>query len=113
MKIGLFICNCGKNISGTIDTKRLLEHFKEYTDLHILGNQYLCAELGLNELSDEIKKMKIDRVIRSKGKPNQKSGTVSSGVVRISTGKRIPTAITTASMIKGFLFLGSDSSLSG
>ena len=63
LKIGLFICNCGRNISGTIDTNELYEHFKEYLDVHVLGNQYLCAELGLNELTEEIKKKKIDRVV--------------------------------------------------
>ena len=63
MKIGLFICNCGRNISGTINTNKLLEHFKEYTDVDVLGNQYLCAELGLTELTEEIKTKKIDRVV--------------------------------------------------
>jgi heterodisulfide reductase subunit A len=63
LKIGLFICNCGRNISGTIDTNKLNEHFKEYQDVYVLGNQYLCAELGLNELTEEIKKKKIDRVV--------------------------------------------------
>ncbi|MFX0188057.1 MAG: NAD(P)-binding protein, partial [Candidatus Hodarchaeota archaeon] len=63
MKIGLFICDCGKNISGVIDTSELKEHFKDYPDIFVFGNQYLCSELGLNELIDEIKKQKISRVV--------------------------------------------------
>ena len=63
MKIGLFICDCGKNISGVIDTSELKEHFKDYPDIFVFGNQYLCSELGLNELIDEIKEQKISRVV--------------------------------------------------
>lgn len=63
MKIGLFICDCGKNISGVLDTKELAEHFKDYSDVYVLGNQYLCSESGLNELTDELKEKKIDRVV--------------------------------------------------
>ncbi len=63
MRIGLFICDCGKNISGVINTKKLAEHFKNYPDVSVLGNQYLCSESGLNELSEELKERKIDRVV--------------------------------------------------
>ena len=63
MRIGLFICDCGKNISGIIDTKKLAEHFKDYPDVSVLGNQYLCSESGLNELTEELQEKKIDRVV--------------------------------------------------
>ncbi len=61
--IGLFICDCGKNISGVIDNDRLKEYFDKYPDVYVLGNQYLCSELGLNEIKEEIKEKKIDRVV--------------------------------------------------
>jgi len=63
LKIGLFICDCGKNISGVIDNSKLIKHFSEYPDVHVIGDQYLCAELGLNKITDEIKENKIDRVV--------------------------------------------------
>ncbi len=63
MKIGLFICDCGKNISGVIDTAKLIDYFKDYSDIYVLGNQYLCAETGLNEIIETIKENKIDRVV--------------------------------------------------
>lgn len=63
MKIGLFICDCGKNISGVIDNERLIKHFEKYSNLHVFRDQYLCAELGLNKIIDEIKEKKIDRVV--------------------------------------------------
>ncbi|MFX1393425.1 MAG: hydrogenase iron-sulfur subunit [Promethearchaeota archaeon] len=63
MTIGLFICDCGKNISGVIDTAKLKEYFKNYPNIHVFGNQYLCSESGLNELISEIKEKKISRVV--------------------------------------------------
>ena len=63
MKIGLFICDCGKNISGVIDNHKLLEYFKKNPEIHVIGDQYLCSELGLSKVSEEIKEQKIDRVV--------------------------------------------------
>jgi heterodisulfide reductase subunit A len=63
LKIGLFICDCGKNISGVIDNGKLIDHFKGYPDVHVIGDQYLCAELGLNKITSEINENKIDRVV--------------------------------------------------
>ncbi|MFX1412128.1 MAG: hydrogenase iron-sulfur subunit [Promethearchaeota archaeon] len=63
MNIGLFICDCGKNISGVIDNKRLIEHFNNYPDVYVIGDQYLCSELGLNKIVEEIKEKKIDRAV--------------------------------------------------
>ncbi|MFX1363784.1 MAG: hydrogenase iron-sulfur subunit [Promethearchaeota archaeon] len=63
LKIGLFICDCGKNISGVIDNSLLIKHFEKYNDLYVFRDQYLCSELGLNKIIDEIKEKKIDRVV--------------------------------------------------
>jgi len=63
LKIGLFICDCGKNISGVIDNEILIKHFEKYSNLSVFRDQYLCSELGLNKIIDEIKEKKIDRVV--------------------------------------------------
>ena len=66
MKVGLFICDCGKNISGVIDTKKIIDLYSnnpDYPDVFIIGDQYLCSELGLNKIVDEIKEKKLDRVV--------------------------------------------------
>jgi len=63
LKIGLFICDCGKNISGVIRNETLIEHFENYNDLYVFRDQYLCSESGLNKIIDEIKEKKVDRVV--------------------------------------------------
>jgi heterodisulfide reductase subunit A len=63
LKIGLFLCDCGKNISGTIDNENLINYFSKYPDVHVIRDQYLCSELGLNKIGEELKEEKIDRVV--------------------------------------------------
>ncbi|MFX1238758.1 MAG: hydrogenase iron-sulfur subunit, partial [Promethearchaeota archaeon] len=63
MKIGLFICHCGKNISSVIDIQEIINYFKGYKDVFISGNQYFCSESGLKELTEEIKENNIERVV--------------------------------------------------
>ncbi|HDZ18547.1 MAG TPA: disulfide reductase, partial [bacterium] len=63
MKIGLFVCDCGRNISGTINTKQIIEYFSEFSDIQVLGDQYLCSESGLNKIIEEVKDKNIERVI--------------------------------------------------
>jgi len=63
LKIGLFLCDCGKNISGTINNEQLIDYFSKFPDVYVLKDQYLCSELGLNNVTEEIKEKKIDRVV--------------------------------------------------
>ncbi|MFX0010994.1 MAG: FAD-dependent oxidoreductase, partial [Candidatus Hermodarchaeota archaeon] len=63
MKIGLFVCNCGKNISGTINTDQVIDHFKKMTNVEVIGDQYLCSESGISKITEKIKEKKIDRVV--------------------------------------------------
>jgi heterodisulfide reductase subunit A len=63
LKIGLFLCDCGKNISGTINNDHLIEHFSKFPDVYVLKDQYLCSELGLKNITEEIKEKKIERIV--------------------------------------------------
>jgi len=63
LKIGLFICDCGKNISGVINNESLIKHFEQYSNLYVFRDQYLCSESGLNKIIDEIREKKVDRVV--------------------------------------------------
>ena len=64
MKIGLFLCDCGKNISGVIDNKKIQQFYQaNHPEVEVFTDQYLCSELGVNKIIDEIKEKKIDRVV--------------------------------------------------
>ncbi|GAG95472.1 unnamed protein product, partial [marine sediment metagenome] len=63
MKIGLFVCDCGRNISGTIDNEYVINYFSQKPEVHVLRDQYLCSESGVNKVIDELTTEKIDRVV--------------------------------------------------
>lgn len=66
MKIGLFICDCGKNISGVLNIQEIKDYYTgnpRYADVRVIGDQYLCSELGLGKISEEISENQIDRVV--------------------------------------------------
>jgi heterodisulfide reductase subunit A len=63
MKIGLFICDCGKNISGVINNEYLISYFEEKPEVYISRETYFCSELGLTKISEEIKENGVDRVV--------------------------------------------------
>ena len=63
-KIGLFICGCGKNISSTIDIQKVKKFYEEnFPEILVFDNTYLCSELGVNEIIDDVQESKIDRVV--------------------------------------------------
>ena len=63
-KIGLFVCGCGKNISGTIDIPQIKKFYEDnYPDVEIFEDQFLCSELGVNKVIDDIRERNIDRVV--------------------------------------------------
>jgi len=63
VKIGLFICDCGKNISGVIDNQQLIDYYDKIPEVHVIGDQYLCSEVGLKKITEEIQENNIDRVV--------------------------------------------------
>jgi len=63
VKVGVFICHCGKNIAGVIDIERVLEEIKKDPDIFIIDNQYTCSEPGLNELKSLVKDENLDRIV--------------------------------------------------
>jgi heterodisulfide reductase subunit A len=63
LKIGLFVCDCGKNISGTINNEHVIKYFSQKPEIHVLRDQYLCSESGVNKIIEELKTEKIDRVV--------------------------------------------------
>ncbi|MFW9822673.1 MAG: hydrogenase iron-sulfur subunit [Candidatus Thorarchaeota archaeon] len=63
MKVGLFVCDCGKNISGTINNDEIIQYYGQKPGIHVIRDRYLCSESGLNKIIDELKTEKVDRVV--------------------------------------------------
>ena len=63
-RIGVFVCCCGLNIAGTIDTSQLMEYAKAQPDVVVvMENRYSCADPGQNEIRKAIKEHDLNRVV--------------------------------------------------
>jgi heterodisulfide reductase subunit A len=64
LKIGVFICECGTNIAGSVDTDALVEEAKKQDKVVFASkNTYMCSEPGQQEIKKAIDEHKLNRVI--------------------------------------------------
>jgi heterodisulfide reductase subunit A len=63
-RIGVYICHCGTNIAGTVDVKKLAEFAKSLPNVAISRDyKYMCSDPGQDMIKDDIKKLKLNRVV--------------------------------------------------
>jgi heterodisulfide reductase subunit A len=63
-RVGVFICECGINIAGTVDCDELTEWAKGLPDVVCsIKNRYTCAEPGQEEIKKHIKEENLNRVV--------------------------------------------------
>ena len=52
MKTGVYLCQCGGNISNTIDLQKIAKHVKEKNgDILIQENSHMCSGAGQKLIS--------------------------------------------------------------
>jgi len=63
-RIGVFVCHCGSNIGGFVDVPSVAEYAKTLPDVvYATDNLYTCAEDGLSNIREGIRKHNLNRVI--------------------------------------------------
>lgn len=64
MKIGVYVCHCGKNIAGTVDVAEVAQWAKEMDGV-IIGRDYefMCSSLGQEMIKEDIRELGLDRVV--------------------------------------------------
>jgi heterodisulfide reductase subunit A len=63
-KIGVFICQCGKNVGGVVDTEEIAESAKELPNVVVSKvHTHLCSQEGLSVIQNEIKEQGLDRLV--------------------------------------------------
>ncbi len=64
IRVGVFVCHCGKNIAGTIDCKAVADYAKGLEDVvYSVHNLYTCSEAGQAELKKAIVEHNLNRVV--------------------------------------------------
>ena len=64
LRIGVFVCECGTNIAGSVDTDLLVEEAKKMGNVvYSVKNRFMCSEPGQQEIKRAIEEEKLDRVV--------------------------------------------------
>ena len=64
LRIGVFVCDCGSNIAGTVDTEVVREFAASLPGVVIsIRNKYTCADPGQQEIQTAIRENNINRVV--------------------------------------------------
>jgi len=76
LRIGVFVCDCGLNIAGTVDCGAVTEWAGKLPDVACsIRNKYTCADPGQNEIKAAIKKHNLNRVVVASCSPRQHEPT--------------------------------------
>jgi len=64
LRIGVFVCDCGSNIAGIVDTEALCEYAAGLPEVvTAIRNKYTCADPGQKEIQKAIRKHNLNRVV--------------------------------------------------
>lgn len=64
LRIGVFVCECGLNIAGTVDCDAVSKYAETLDDVVcVVQNRYTCADPGQNEIKEAIQEHKLNRVV--------------------------------------------------
>lgn len=76
LRIGVFVCDCGLNIAGTLDTQAVTDYAQALPDVVcVVRNKYTCADPGQNEIKDAIREHRLNRVVVASCTPRQHEPT--------------------------------------
>lgn len=64
LRIGVFVCECGTNIAGSVDCAAVTEYASTLPDVVCaVQNKYTCSEPGQQEIKRHIKENNLNRVV--------------------------------------------------
>jgi len=76
VRIGVFVCDCGLNIAGAVDTEAVNDYAEKLPDVVCaVRNKYTCADPGQNEIKDAIREHRLNRVVVASCSPRQHEPT--------------------------------------
>ncbi len=75
-RIGVYICDCGVNISGVVNNPELTKYASKLKDV-VLAKQYkfMCADPGQRMIQEDIKEHSLNRIVVAACSPNMHEPT--------------------------------------
>ena len=64
VRVGVYICHCGGNISDTVDVEKIREHASKLKDVKIAKTyEYVCSDPGQEMIKEGIKEHGLNRIV--------------------------------------------------
>ncbi|MFC1887526.1 FAD-dependent oxidoreductase [Candidatus Cloacimonadota bacterium] len=83
MKTGVFLCQCGGNISNTIDLKKVSDHIQELDQgILVQENSHMCSGAGQKLIIDDIKQHHLEKVVVASCSPHFHEKTFRAALVK-------------------------------
>ena len=82
MKIGVFVCHCGENISSTVDCLRVADLCKSYSGVeYSVDYKYMCSDPGQKLIKEAIHKYDLDAIVVGSCSPHMHERTFRNAAV--------------------------------
>ena len=82
-RIGVYVCHCGGNISDVVDVDRVARELGSDDDVAVARHiMFMCSDEGQQAITDDIRDLRLDRVIVAACTPKLHETTFRKTVVR-------------------------------
>jgi heterodisulfide reductase subunit A len=82
-RVGVYICDCGSNIAGTVDVKAVVESASALPGVVVAREyKYVCSEPGQQLIQQDIKEQKLERVVVASCSPRMHEPTFQAAVAK-------------------------------
>jgi len=76
LRVGVFVCECGRNIAGSLDCQAVADYASTLPNVACsVVNKYTCAEPGQQEIKKYIKEHNLNRVVVASCSPRMHEPT--------------------------------------
>jgi len=83
IRIGVFVCDCGLNIAGSVDTEAVRKYAEDLPGVVVsVRNKYTCADPGQEEIKRHIKEYNLNRVVVASCTPRMHEQTFRNCIVQ-------------------------------
>ena len=71
LRIGVFVCDCGSNIAGPVDTQAVTDYAANLPGVvSAVRNRYTCADPGQQEIQRVVREQNLNRVVVASCSPS-------------------------------------------
>ena len=82
-RVGVYICDCGANIAGTVDVKAVVDDAAALPGVVLAREyKYVCSEPGQELIRQDIQEQKLERVVVASCSPRMHETTFQNAVAK-------------------------------